>query len=78
MDNQVGSAKGDNSKVVLLREGYEAAKKAAEAECLKGAGRRCREAEATATKARDALAAKPVERVENSMALRLSIRAYHF
>lgn len=71
-DGETAAARGDNARVALLREGYEAAKKTAMAECATGQGRRCRAAEDAENKARDALAAKPAERVEDSMALRIS------
>src|SRR5271157_3530122 len=72
-DNATNSAKGDNTRIILLREGYEANKKTAEAECAKNVtGSKCRNAENMVKQSRDALAAKPVERVENSMALRIS------
>src|SRR5271157_3337354 len=72
-DNATNSAKGDNTRIILLREGYEANKKTAEAECAKNVtGSKCRNAENMVKQSRDALAAKPEERVENSMALRIS------
>jgi hypothetical protein len=71
-DSETASARGDNTRVVLLREGYEAAKKTAAAECASGQGKKCRAAEEAVAKAREALASKPTERVENSMAVRIS------
>src|SRR5271157_4017098 len=72
-DNATNSARGDNTKIILLREGYEANKKTAEAECAKNVtGSKCRNAENMVKQSRDALAARPVERIENSMALRIS------
>ncbi len=71
-DSETAGARGDNARVVLLREGYAAAQKTAAAECASGQGKRCRAAEETERKAREALAEKPAERVENSMALRIS------
>jgi hypothetical protein len=65
------SARSDNERVKLLREGYYAAKKAADAECAKSQGTNCRKAEGASNKARERLSEKPAERVD-SMAVRIS------
>jgi hypothetical protein len=71
-DGETASARSDNERVKLLREGYNAAKKTADAECAKGQGKKCRAAEEAVTKARESLGAKPAERVVDSMAVRIS------
>jgi hypothetical protein len=71
-DGETASARSDNERVKLLREGYNAAKKTADAECAKGQGKKCRAAEDAVTKARESLSAKPAERVVDSMAVRIS------
>jgi hypothetical protein len=71
-DGEVVSARGDNTRVKLAREAYEAAQRTAKAECEPVRGRKCRAAEEAVTKARESLSAKPAERVEDSMARRIS------
>ena len=72
-DGETAAARADNTRVVLMREGYEAAQKTAAAECAKSqASRKCRAAEEAVTKAREGLASKPAERVVDSMAVRIS------
>lgn len=71
-DGEIAAARTDNNRVALAREAYTTAQKAAEAECAKIRGTRCRAAEKTASEARKSLAEKPAERVEDSMAKRIS------
>jgi hypothetical protein len=71
-DGETVSARSDNERVRLAREAYKAAQKTAKAECATGQGKRCRTAEEAVTKARESLSAKPAERVEDSMAKRIS------
>jgi hypothetical protein len=71
-DGETASARSDNEEVKLLREGYDAAKKAADAECAKSQGTKCRKAEGASNKARERLSEKPAERVVDSMAVRIS------
>ncbi len=72
LDGETASARSDNERVKLLHEGYDAAKKTADAECAKGQTKRCRTAEETVNKAREGLSSKPSERVVDSMAVRIS------
>jgi hypothetical protein len=71
-DGETASARSDNERIKLLREGYDAAKKTADAECAKGQTKRCRTAEEAVNKAREGLTSKPAERVVDSMAVRIS------
>lgn len=71
-DTDTASVHSDNQQVKLAQDAYDAAKKTAEAECAKVRGTRCRKAEDAENKAREKLSTKPAERVEDSMAKRLS------
>ncbi len=71
-DGEKVLAHSDNVRVKLAQDAYDAARKTAEGECAKSRGTKCREAEKAVTEARKALSEKPAERIEDSMARRIS------
>jgi hypothetical protein len=71
-DNETVAARSGNKRVRLVQEAYDAAKKTAGAECANGQTKACRAAQQAVKQARESLSAKPEERIENSMAKRIS------
>jgi hypothetical protein len=72
-DGAEAASRHGNERVRLARDALTDAIKVKEAECTKNqTGKRCRDAEASVAKAREALAAKPAESTEHGMAKRIS------
>jgi hypothetical protein len=72
-DGAEAAARHGNERVQLARDALADALKVKDAECTKNpTGKRCRDAEASVVKAREALAAKPAESTEHGMAKRIS------
>ncbi|MGA7324473.1 MAG: hypothetical protein WBX25_08355, partial [Rhodomicrobium sp.] len=70
-DTSVASAQTDNARAGLAKEAYDDAKKIESRECTKP-GFKCRAAEGAVKEARKALLEKPVQRVADSMAARIT------
>ena len=70
-DTSVASAQTDNARAGLAKEAYDDAKRTESRECTKP-GFKCRAAEETVKQARKSLLEKPVQRVADSMATRIT------
>ena len=72
-DNEASLARTGNERTKLDREAYDAAKKAAEAECIKNQlGKKCRTAEQAETVARERLRTNPVQNIKDHLAARMN------
>jgi hypothetical protein len=73
-DQAVTTVQHGNKLASLAQDGYAAAQKAEKIECVEGKERtkRCRDAQATLTKAREDLMKAPAERVEDSGSMRIT------